>query len=187
MFARLIFLLLLLSMLSCPFRAQSQQPSSNPATSPKPAAPPANGQPAASAQSKKPKKIWTNDDMESVKGTVSVVGDPDPTPEMGGEKGPVASTGANKVHQRQIEVYRSRIRDLRSRIDAADKRIAELKNFKAEDASPSGGLKPYHGYNMIPIEEQVKELEDKKKQLQGKIEDIENEARKNGIDPGELR
>ena len=186
MFARLIFLLLLLALLSCPCRAQSQQPSSNPATSAKPATPPANGQPAA-AQSKKPKKVWTNDDMESVKGTVSVVGDPDPTPEIGGEKGPVASTGENKVHQRQIEVYRSRIRDLRSRIDAADKRIAELKNFKAEDASPSGGLKPYHGYDMVPIEDQVKELEIKKKQLQGKIEDIENEARKNGIEPGELR
>ncbi len=118
-----------------------------------------------------------------MKGTVSVVGDPDPP----SGRGPVTSTGTNKAHQRLVENYRSRIQDLQSRIGAADKRIAQLRNFKADDASSSGGLKPYQGYNMVPIEEQVKELEDKKKQLQGKIEDIENEARKNGIDPGELR
>jgi SMC interacting uncharacterized protein involved in chromosome segregation len=40
---------------------------------------------------------------------------------------------------------------------------------------------------MVPVEEQVKQLEDKKKQWQGKIEDLENEAHKNGIEPGDLR
>jgi len=37
------------------------------------------------------------------------------------------------------------------------------------------------------LEDQVKQLEAKKKQLQGKIDDLENEARKSGIDPGKLR
>jgi uncharacterized protein (UPF0335 family) len=45
----------------------------------------------------------------------------------------------------------------------------------------------HQGYNMVPLTEQVKQLEDAKKQLQAQIEDIENEARKNGIAPGELR
>jgi uncharacterized protein (UPF0335 family) len=40
---------------------------------------------------------------------------------------------------------------------------------------------------MVPVEEQVKQLEDKKKKLQSKIDDIEVEARKNGIDSGDLR
>ncbi len=40
---------------------------------------------------------------------------------------------------------------------------------------------------MVPLEEQVKQLEGKKKELQTNIEDLENEARKNGIEPGELR
>jgi uncharacterized protein (UPF0335 family) len=40
---------------------------------------------------------------------------------------------------------------------------------------------------MVPLEDQVKQLEAKKKQLQGQIDDLENEARKNGIDPGKLR
>ena len=68
-----------------------------------------------------------------------------------------------------------------------DKRIAQLKNFKGENTSPSGGININQGYNMVPVEDQVKQLEEKKKQLEAKIEDTENEARKNGIDPGDLR
>ena len=40
---------------------------------------------------------------------------------------------------------------------------------------------------MEPVADQVKQLEDAKKKLQAQIEDIENEARKSGIEPGELR
>jgi uncharacterized protein (UPF0335 family) len=40
---------------------------------------------------------------------------------------------------------------------------------------------------MVPVEDQVKQLEAKKKKLEAQIEDVESEARKNGIDPGKLR
>jgi cell division protein FtsB len=40
---------------------------------------------------------------------------------------------------------------------------------------------------MIPLDEQVKQLEAKKKQLEANIEDMENQAKKEGIEPGELR
>lgn len=40
---------------------------------------------------------------------------------------------------------------------------------------------------MVPVEDQVKELDDQKKRLQAKLDDIESEARKNGIEPGDLR
>jgi hypothetical protein len=40
---------------------------------------------------------------------------------------------------------------------------------------------------MVPIEDQVRQLEDKKKQAQAKIDDVESDARKNRIEPGELR
>jgi uncharacterized protein (UPF0335 family) len=40
---------------------------------------------------------------------------------------------------------------------------------------------------MVPVEEQVKRFEERKKKLRAKIDDVEVEAKKNGIDPGELR
>jgi hypothetical protein len=182
MFVRVISPLFVFALLTTPCRTQPQEPASNPSTSAKPAAPA-----SSSTQGKKPKKVWTDENIGSVKGSVSVVGDADSSSEKGSDKTSVTSAGTDKVRQRQIENYRSQIRDLQSRIDAADKRIAQLKNFKGENTSPKAGIDPNRGYNMVPVEEQVKQLEDKKKQLQGKIEDVENEARKNGIEPGELR
>ena len=40
---------------------------------------------------------------------------------------------------------------------------------------------------MVPLDEQEKQLEAKKKQLLAAIEDLENQAKKEGIEPGELR
>jgi len=62
-----------------------------------------------------------------------------------------------------------------------------LKGFKGENTSPSAGINLNQGYNMVPVEEQVKQLEEKKKKLEAKIEDVEVQAGKNGVDPGELR
>lgn len=171
--------------LACSQDTSASQPGS-PQTAPAPTTAPA--QPATQPQTsgkKKPKKVWTNDELKSVKGGVSVVGDKRNTEYQDNEAG--SDSDNQDVHRQQVENYRHQIQQLRDQIDAADKRIAQLKDFKAEDTSPSGGIKMHQGYNMVPVEEQVKQLESKKKELQAKIEDVENEARKNGIEPGELR
>jgi 3-dehydroquinate synthase class II len=167
-----------------PCLAQSQDSSASAPTPAKPAAAAKAATPAV-VEKKKPKKVWTNDSVSAIPGGVSVVGE-------GNQSGASAApqkdlSGAEDVRQKQIAGYRDQIRQMQGQIDAADKRIAQLKNFKAEDTSPSGGIKMNQGYNMVPLEDQVKQLEDKKKQLQAKIEDVENEARKNGIDSGDLR
>jgi len=40
---------------------------------------------------------------------------------------------------------------------------------------------------MTPVDEQVKQLEARKKQLLANIEDLEIQANKEGIEPGEIR
>jgi peptidoglycan hydrolase CwlO-like protein len=87
----------------------------------------------------------------------------------------------------KIQRYRAAIAELRKKIDAADERISQMKNFKADDSSPNGGINPNGRYIMVPPDEQVKQLEAKKKQLEASIEELENQAKKEGIEPGELR
>ena len=161
-----------------------------PQTSPAPGAPKAQSLvPAVPAADKnKPKKVWTNDEIKSVKNGVSVVGD---TNKNSARHSYVREDDEENespdVHKQQVEECRNQIRELRDRIDAVDKRLSQLKDFKADNTSASGGIKMHQGYNMVPLTDQVKQLEDAKKQLQAQIEDIETEARKNGIEPGELR
>jgi len=138
------------------------------------------------ADGTKPKKIWTNEEVGSLKGDVSVVGTNRPA-ESQTQTTSNGSGTAVDPRQGKIQRYRAAIAELRKKIDAGDERIAQLKNFKADDSSPNGGINPNRGYNMIPLDEQVKQLEEKKQQLLASIDDLENQAKKEGIEPGELR
>ncbi len=121
-----------------------------------------------------------------MKGSVSVVGGKtkkQSTPESQDD----AEEDSSDPHVARVRQYRDAIEQCNSRIAETDQRIAQLKDFKAENTSASGGIQLNGKYNMVPPEKQVKQLEARKKQLQAKIEDLENQARKEGIDPGELR
>jgi hypothetical protein len=188
----ILSLSLLFAALPCLAQSQSQDSSASTPASAKPA-PTTTTAPAketpVTPEKKKPKKVWTNDDVSSIPGSVSVVGDASKSDSSGSQQknSSAAGSAAEDVRQKQIDGYKDQIRQLQGQIDSADKSIAQLKNFKGENNSPSGGINMNQGYNMVPLEDQVKQLVDKKKQMQAKIEDIENEARKNGIDSGDLR
>jgi hypothetical protein len=76
---------------------------------------------------------------------------------------------------------------LNKQLETIDKKIYELQNFKADNSSPSGGINLHQRYDMTPVEEQVKELEEKKKKIKAHIDAVEDQARKNGFEPGQLR
>lgn len=176
---------------------QSQSPPSAPA--PDPTTPPAaktadaKDQPAgkdSTKEKKKPKKVWTEDDMSKVGGTISVVGDSSSSNSSDSGRGASQTTGRSSddsAQGKQIEYYRDQLRQLQAQLDTTDKKIDDLRNFKADNSAASGGINPNHGYSMTPLPDQIKQLEDKKKQIQDKIDAVTDEARKKGIEPGQLR
>jgi hypothetical protein len=162
-----------------------QAGSNTPSTSATPSTPgTASTDKTTAPEKKKPKKVWTNDEIGSVTGDVSVVGD---GKSANSRRPAEESHDSYDAHAEQVRNYRDQIQQLRDQIDAADSRIEQLKNFKGENTSASGGININQGYNMVPVEEQVKRFEERKKKLRAKIDDVEVEAKKNGIDPGELR
>jgi hypothetical protein len=186
MIGRSSALLLLSSVLAAVCCAQSEQPANPPANSQQEAAT-ANGQPSpAAAKTDKPKKVWTNDEVRTVPGTVSVVGKNGPA-ERQTQSGQHGSSAAADAQRGRVERYRAAIAELKKKIDSADQKISQLQNFKGNDSSPGGGINPNRGYGMTPLDEQVKQLEAKKKQLLANIEDLEIQAKKEVIEPGELR
>jgi hypothetical protein len=137
----------------------------------------------------KSKKVWTNDEISGVggDGAISVVGKAG----AAGSKAPSNNfqeiTTGSSARDQQAAVYRDRLHKLNIQVEMINKKIAELRNFKAENSSPSGGINMHQRYDMTPVEEQVKELEEKRKHVQGQIEAVEDQARKNGFEPGQLR
>ena len=173
--------LVFLTALNC--AAQSTDPGAQP-HSPSPAATPeANASSATTLNQtkKKPKKVWTNEEMSSVGGNISVVGDASRSHHDHDEA--VTPTNANTAQR--IDGYRRQILQLRGQLDAIDKQITAFHNSKPGEATT--GMDPRLRYTTTSPEDRVKQLEDKKRQIQAKIDALEEAARKEGIEAGELR
>ena len=137
----------------------------------------------------KPRKVWTNDEISNVGGdrAISVVGkgsSGDSNPSSNNFQKTAPGSGAR---DKQAAAYRDRLHQLSNELEATDKKISQLRNFKAENTSASGGINMNYRYSMTPVEDQVKQLEEKKKQIQVQIDAVEDQARKNGFQPGQLR
>jgi hypothetical protein len=136
----------------------------------------------------KTKKVWTNEEISGVggDGAISVVG------KAGGNLNTPSNNLAKNdsgspAREKQVAAYRDRLRQLNISLENTEKKIAQLRNFKADNSGASGGINITQRYNMTPVEEQVQQLEEKKKQIQAQIGAVEERARKNGFEPGLLR
>jgi ribosome-associated protein YbcJ (S4-like RNA binding protein) len=162
-----------------PVWAQSQDSGSSAKSGTSDSSAPANSAP----EKKKTKKVWTNDEIGKTGGAVSVVGEPGATDSETKKK---PASAKDDFRQRQIDDYRNKLSKLQSQINAIDKRINQLKNFNGQNSSPSGGINIYQGYDMVPVPDQIKQLEAKKKELRAKMDDLETDAHKNGITAEDL-
>ncbi|HKV23448.1 MAG TPA: hypothetical protein VJN93_02555 [Candidatus Acidoferrum sp.] len=131
------------------------------------------------ANTKKTKKVWTNDDVSGLNGPISVVG-------SSKTKGSVTAEG--KADSEYIANTRKQLQKLQSQLHATDEQLVDLKNFASgKTPSTTGGYDLSKGYNRVPVNQQITNLEAKKADLQGKIDVLLDEARKKGVEPGQLR
>jgi hypothetical protein len=133
------------------------------------------------AETKKPKKVWTNENLSDASGTVSVVGDqknttkPKPAP-------------SKPVDAQYVASVRNQLAKLQGQITDIDKQLVDLKNFsEGEPSTSANGLKLHKSYSMEPVEAQMRTLRDKKKDLESKVDALLDEARKKGVDSSQLR
>jgi hypothetical protein len=180
-----VFPLLLISL------ALSVVPSHGSTLSQDPAAPSeATGTPQSSSQAqeetkpsdpKQSKKIWTNDNLSDAKGAVSVVGD--------SKAGSKSKTHPARPADAQYVAYvRKQLEKLNVQMSEADKQVADLTNFsKGQSSTSASGIKLGKSYNREPVEVQIHALQEKKKDLQSKMGALLDEARKRGVEPGQLR
>lgn len=162
----------------------AQNPTPAPAPAPTPTASPSEPQDSSltpQADPKKAKKVWTNEDVGGLHGPVSVVGN---SKNLGkGGSGP-----GGKADGQYIANTKKELRKLQSQLDDTDKQLVALQEF-SEGKAPSTptGYPINKGYNRVPVDQQMTSLQDKKKDLHATIEALLDEARKKGVEPGQLR
>ena len=167
-------LLFLLAASTCV--AQSSQDTSN---SPANGAKPATSAPDSSnstGEKKKPKKVWTNDDVPSAK--------PGATDKRGATS---RATPSQTVDSATVQRIRKSLEKLEGQLDDVKKKLKSYREFQEGEPVSTADREINKGVNRVPVDQQIVQLQEKKKQLEAQISDLYDEARKKGLDPGMLR
>jgi uncharacterized protein (UPF0335 family) len=169
----LLTLVLVLSCLALPGAAQTNDANSsgqNPSNT-------ATSESAAKPAPSTTKKVWTNENLPEASAKISVVG----------TKSDQKYTLTKTADPATIEKIRKEVKKLQGQVDDIKKQLASYKDFKEGEAVSGSGYQVDKGYGRIPVEQQMIMLEKKKKDLEAQIDEQLDEARKKGIDPGQLR
>lgn len=167
MLSRLPTTSLLVTLLFVPLSAWSQDPGSSAASTV-----------PASAATTTPKKVWTNEDLGG-KGGVSVVGDK--------RNQNYHMTSSAPADPATVARIKKNLERLQGQLDDVNSKLKSYKQFQDGESVSTGARDISKGYSRTPVDQQVTQLQDKKKQLETQIGDLVDEARKKGIDPGQLR
>ena len=150
-----------------------QQDAAKPVPSPAPQASPAAqgqanaGKPSTDDSSKK--KVWTNDELVEVKGDVSVVGG------AGSNAGAPKSSVTPKTtaYDKLADSYQRKLSALRGDLADLDRKIQLAKDAKGNSREDTAAW--------IAVQNK------KRQDILAKIERIQDEARRRGVLPGDLR
>jgi hypothetical protein len=168
---------LFVATVATPARAQS---SSSGETAP---APGQSASPNGSAAAPAPaagKKVWTNDDVSTLRGDsmISTVGTSDTKP--GNKSAPAAKNKSTKPYQAQIE-------RLEAQIPPLDAQIAELQ--AAIDGKPTGDMKSSQRPRGVKADDwsvEMQELQKKRDGILDQISMLKDQARHQGVPPNTL-
>src|SRR5712692_5701161 len=167
-------------------RGQFSSPSQ---TSDSPAQPPAqrnssgNSEPAKSAN---PKKVWTEDDLNSLKSRVSVVGGPSKSPKTSQKLPQDNQAAASLPPEKDPAWYHRQLLPLRAQIEEMDAQIRKLKDAQGGKETSDAGRR-YGLHLPMNTQDRIEVLEKRKRELQSKVDALEDQARRNGLNPGDLR
>lgn len=120
-------------------------------------------------EKKKSKKVWTNDEMANVSGNVSVVGSSKSSEDNSSQQ----SQGTRGNAAADAGSFHNKLEPLRSQLNEIDQQIQQMRNTK--------------GAPRENVESQVQILQGKREKIQARIDEIEEDARRHGIQPGDLR
>jgi len=149
----------------------------------------------ANAQKDKPKSkhVFTDDNLSSIRGTISVVGNGSSAGGSAENRNSSAGAQGNDTAsptEKDEAYWRGRARTIKDQIATVDQQIDKVKEEIAKSGpaafDPSTGL----SQNVIIIHDrnaQLKELEERKQNLERQLDDLADEGRKSGADSGWFR
>jgi hypothetical protein len=123
--------------------------------------------------------VWTNEEVSGMSSKLSIVGDAHNAKGKSAVQAPPDPSYVASV--------RKQLQKLQEQMAAADKELASLKDFSEGEPVATADREFHKSYNSQPIAQQITNLRTKKIDLQSQIDALLDEARKKGVEPGQLR
>ena len=133
----------------------------------------------SSAKNPPPKKVWTNENLSQASGKVSVIGDT--------RNQKYTMTPVKPADPATISRIRESLDKLQGQLENVNKQLTAFKEFQEGEPVVKGSDDAQKGFSRMPVNQQMSVLQEKKKKLEAQIDGLFDEARKKGIDPGQLR
>jgi hypothetical protein len=164
--------------------AERPQDSATPTSQAQNSPPSTTQTPASNSTKPKPKKVWTNDNVADSGGAISVVG-----PTRSSSKTQTKKSSAEEaVDPKVLRTLREQLQRLQASLAIVDQQLSDLKDFGKGDSKHAGGLSQNTwNYNSSSVDEQIKQLQSKRTNIQARIDELLDAARAAGIEPGQLR
>lgn len=145
---------------------------------------------AAPAKAQKAKKVWTNEDLEALRDSSGSAEPSGPAPAAGtaaGGSDTAAPGKADDAAAKQAEKYRQRMQALRAELDAVDAQIKSIRDAKSSGNTTGQGLSFKEVPPGLTTENTLAQLEQKRRDIQRRMDELEDEARRAGVSPGAIR
>jgi chromosome segregation ATPase len=130
------------------------------------------------------KKVWTNDDLQSLSLT-GVSAAPESRPPD--TQANIDVTRNHYVRAKDPKSYITQLRPLREQVEEIDRQLKIVQRARKDGTGVTGAMALDHEPDGVTTEAQVELLQKKRSELVNKIEDLEAEALRNEVPPGALR
>jgi hypothetical protein len=164
--------------------------------------------------SEKPKKVWTNDDLADLRSTVTITtasATPAAEGEAAGEAQAAGAVPGKEVEpppEKDPKYYKSKLDPLRKQLAEVDAKIKEIQGAisnpyqgtnkininQQAPSNPSQGPEPpnrpddsLYGNQIVRPQDQLAYYQKRHDELQQQIDDLENQALRNGLNRSDIQ
>jgi chromosome segregation ATPase len=141
----------------------------------------------------KKQKVWTNDDLKRLPDSVTVTGESatqgNTAPQNSADQNATNQNGSEKHYEQSQDPtwYEKQLAPLRQELDQIDQQLNAIRQAQKDGRGASNAVSLEKVPAGVDTEGEVEVLRQRRAEVASKIDDIESEARRNGVLPGDLR
>jgi len=133
---------------------------------------------------KESKRVWTNDELQHLAARPLANAASPPASE---ESAQTASVEKHYVRAKDPKWYASQLKPLQAQVEHIDGELRTLRQARKDGRGTTGAVALDQDAEGVTTDAQVQVLDLRRKQLLLQIDELEDQARHNGLDPGSVR